>query len=154
MLKHDRASSTFRQFSEQYEAASRDWKQIKQDLEAAHDLAIVMSDHSAIESIRSWYGPEFADSLNAKAVGLDAAQKKQANLMNYVALVQREQAQEAEVARLRAEQKEAQTQALIEERNNLAGEIFQKIILITMLDEKFNLTEKMGYTMEADKLRA
>jgi len=25
--------------------------------------------------------------------------------------------------------------------------------MITMLDEKFNLTEKMGYTMEADKQR-
>jgi hypothetical protein len=49
---------------------------------------------------------------------------------------------------------EARKQTLIEERRNLAETIWNKVLMITELDEQFRLKEVLGYKMEADKQRA
>jgi len=161
VCKHVHATSTDKQFVEQYDSASKDWEQLKRDLESAHDLVEITSDQAAMQSIQTWYGSEFTDSLITKGARVEAAKGNETALMVYVGLATgvRERLAAAENERLASiqrqhEQAEARKQALIDERNNLAGTIWHKVIMITMLDEKFTLTEVMGYTMEADKQRA
>jgi len=144
----------------QYDDAKRDLEQLRLDLNTSHELAELTSNQSAMRLIRSWYGDELADSLIQKTAGLKAAWENETKLSVYVEAVQAERVQEEaqRSARLEAiqhtrDQQEARQRALIEERNSLAGTIWNKVLYITMLDEKFNLTEKMGYTMEADKQR-
>ena len=160
VCKHVHATSTDKQFVEQYDSASKDWEQLKRDLEAAHDLVEITSDQAAMQSIRSWYGSEFSDSLMTKGTGVEAAKGNETALMVYVGLATgvRERLAAAESERLASiqrqhEQAEARKQALIDERNNLAGTIWNKVIMITMLDDKFETTQVMGYTMESDKQR-
>ena len=154
VLKHDHASSTFKQFTEQLDSASKDWEQLKRDLESAHDLVEITSDQVAMQSIRSWYGSESAESLMTKATGVASAKENEVMLMVYVGLATGDRNREQAAIQLHHQQEEARKQALIDERNNLAGAIWNKVIMITMLDEKFRLTEVMGYTIEADKQRA
>jgi hypothetical protein len=91
---------------------------------------------------------------------VEAAKENETRLVVYVGLVtgarEREEAAKNErIARIQQqrEQEEARKQALISERNNLAGTIWNEVLMITMLDEKFELTEVMGYTIEAQKQR-
>jgi hypothetical protein len=154
------ATSSVEQFSEQYDSANSDLEQLKRDLEAVHELVEITSDQAAMQSIRSWYGSEEADSLTAKVAGVEAAKENETKLVVYVGLVtgarEREEAAKNErIAKIQQqrEQEEARKQALITERNNLAGTIWNEVIMITMLDEKFRLTEVMGYSIEAQKQR-
>jgi hypothetical protein len=69
----------------------------------------------------------------------------------------RKQAKLAEQQRILAEQQRmveeetARKQALVDERNALAGTIMNSAITITMLEERFELTEVIGYQMQAEQ---
>jgi hypothetical protein len=166
------------QFGEQYDSAVKDLELLRRNLEATQNLVEVTSDQEALVSIRSWYGPGVADSLLSKVKGVEAAKGNENKLSEYVGLVaaarereeaakqerlaeiqrqhdQEEAAKQERLAEIQRQhdQEEARKQALIAERNNLAGTIWNEVIMITMLDEKFRLTEVMGYAMEAQKQR-
>ena len=176
--KHDPATSSVMQFGEQYDSAVKDLELLRRNLEATQNLVEVTSDQEALVSIRSWYGPGVADSLLSKVKGVEAAKGNENKLSEYVGLVaaarereeaakqerlaeiqrqhdQEEAAKQERLAEIQRQhdQEEARKQALIAERNNLAGTIWNEVIMITMLDEKFRLTEVMGYAMEAQKQR-
>lgn len=116
--------------------------QLRALLQPATDLTALMGDQTALGLARSWYGDAMYESLTEKGKEIPEAQSLEGKLQTQIETEQK-QRQEAEERK----------QALIEERESLATEIVNKAVLITMLDEKFQLTEVIGYKMEASKQR-
>jgi hypothetical protein len=116
--------------------------QLRALLQPATDLAALMGDQTALGLARSWYGDAMYASLTEKGKEIPEAQLLEGNLQTQIAAEQK-QRQEAEERK----------QALIEQRESLASEIVNKAVMITMLDEKFQQTEVIGYRMEAGKQR-
>jgi hypothetical protein len=117
--------------------------QLRGVLLSAVDLAALMGDQAAMDLVHSWYGDAMYTGLNAKGQGITEAQLLETKLENQIAAEQR----------LR-DQEQARREALIERRNSLASEIVNTALMITMLEEKFQLTQVIGYRMEANKQRA
>ena len=114
--------------------------QLKGLLLSATDLAALMGDQTALDLTHSWYGDAMYASLNAKGKDIAEAQLLETKLENQIATEQR----------LR-DQEQARKQALVDKRNSLASEIVNTTLMITMLEEKFQLTQVIGYSMEASK---
>lgn len=117
--------------------------QLKALLLSATDLAALMGNQTALNLTHSWYGDAMYAALNAKGKDITEAQLLETKLENQIATDQR----------LR-DQEQARKEALIERRNSLASEIVNTALMITMLEEKFQLTQVIGYRMEANKQRA
>lgn len=110
--------------------------------------------------IHVWYGDALATALTTKSQDLTSAWTAEAALTAQVEGLRIQQAQvearkQAELAQQQRlhDQEAARRAALVQERNSLAGTITNSALIITMLDEKFKLTEVMGYQMESDKRR-
>ncbi len=129
-------------------------------LKPSEALSAITNDPNAMKSVRAWYGDALAQTLEAKEQELKSAWLAQTSLTAHVEglrieqdqIEARKQAKLAEQQRLH-DQEIARKEALVNERNSLAGTITNSVLVITMLDEKFRLTEVMGYQMEAQKRR-
>jgi hypothetical protein len=118
-------------------------QELNGNLDSAHDLADLLASPDAMDKVRQLFGEEVESALRQKGEKIQSAQKYTASMSNLIQLYQQKVAEA-----------EARKRAAIEERNNLAGAIWNQVIMITMLDEKFQLTQVMGYSMEANKQRS
>jgi hypothetical protein len=131
------------------------------------EIRKLIAQPSLMDEVAEQCGIQVRMDLEAKVSGIEDAEKIQREYNESLSAVQyqiqsyraKEEAEEkaknerlAEIQRLH-DQVEARKQAIIAERSNLAGTIWNEVLMITMLDEKFRLTEVMGYTIEAQKQR-
>jgi hypothetical protein len=95
-----------------------------------------------LESIQRWYGSDLYKAVLMKADGITDAESAATRLEGQIQSTR--DAQKAEIAR---------KQALADQRAALAGNIVNTVLIVTKLDEQFNRTQIMGYSMEAQKQR-
>lgn len=105
-------------------------------------LTPVFADAQALPDIQRWFGNEVYEGVVQKGSGIGKAEHDAALLE---AQIQAQQAAERE----EAEQRERAA----EERANAASDIVNTALLITKLDEQFQQTQIMGYSIEAEKQR-
>jgi hypothetical protein len=115
---------------------------ITDSLRAASVLNSVIKDQAGLRNIQHWYGEEFYKEFSAKANGIADAEATASQLAGQIE--SERSAQKNEIAK---------RQALADQRAALAGNIVNTLLIVTKLDEQFNRTQIMGYSMEAQKQR-
>jgi hypothetical protein len=115
---------------------------ITDSLRGASTLIALTKDQTALESIQRWYGSDLYKAVLMKADGITDAESAATRLEGQIQSTR--DAQKAEIAR---------KQALADQRAALAGNIVNTVLIVTKLDEQFNRTQIMGYSMEAQKQR-
>jgi hypothetical protein len=122
-------------------------------LNSALDLIYLLASSDAMSKVRLLFGEALEAELRQKGKSIPLAHEMETSLTSAIQIYQIKRQQRLAAIQRQHDQEEARRQALIAERSNLAGTIWNEVLMITMLDEKFRLTEVMGYTMEAQKQR-
>jgi hypothetical protein len=131
---------------------------IDNHLASAFELISLLSQPDAMKTIADLIGPNEAAALRQKGTQLAGAERLRASLIadqrateSRVKDAQVRAAAEIEAKQNARQQELDRQQVAMAEKKSIAQRIINESLLITMLDEKFQLTEVIGYSMEATK---